>query len=137
MENPKYLLDVGTLLALVNGQGKAVRHRLNNINSKKIGAESTAIFDVVLQCDRDGQFSDLDRSTLQEFLEEIQSLESSIEDSKLAIRLRNELRRSGFRFDKSELILAAIAMRMEATIVTTKLEKFGKINGLQLTNWCS
>jgi tRNA(fMet)-specific endonuclease VapC len=50
-------------------------------------------------------------------------------------RVREELARSGKMIGANDMLIAAVAISIEATLVTNNVRDFANISGLQLENW--
>ncbi|HTA17168.1 MAG TPA: PIN domain-containing protein [bacterium] len=73
-----------------------------------------------------------EREPLVDFLAEAQTWELRTEDYTRAGELGNGLRRKGHKIPLSDLIIAALALRMKAQVLTLDLKDFGQIPGLKL-----
>lgn len=73
-----------------------------------------------------------ERAPLQALIAEAQVWDLSFEDYARAGELGNALRRKGHKLPLSDLIIAALALRMRAPVLTLDLKDFGTIPGLKL-----
>lgn len=73
-----------------------------------------------------------ERQPLLALIEEAQVWDLKLEDYEKAGELGNGLRRKGLKVPISDLIIAALALRMKAPVLTLDLKDFGAIPGLVL-----
>lgn len=75
---------------------------------------------------------DDERGPVLDFLAEVQVWDLRTEDYTRAGELGNSLRRKGHKIPVSDLIIAALALRMKAQVLTLDLRDFRLIPGLRL-----
>lgn len=75
-----------------------------------------------------------ERAPLLDLLAEVQVWEFKLEDYSLAGELGNALRRKGHKVPLTDLLIAALALRMKAPLLTLDRKDFGVVPGLKLVN---
>ena len=65
----------------------------------------------------------------------MQALPFDSECAALAARIRAELEANGTPIGPHDTMIAATALRYQATLVTRKVREFSRVPGLQCLNW--
>ena len=73
-----------------------------------------------------------ERQPLLDLLKEAQTWELKLEDHERAGELGNTLRRKGLKIPLSDLIIAALALRLKAPVLTLDVKDFGAVPGLKI-----
>ena len=68
-------------------------------------------------------------------LRPMQALPFDSECAALAARIRAELEANGTPIGPHDTMIAATALRYQATLVTRKVREFSRVPGLQCLNW--
>lgn len=74
-------------------------------------------------------------SRLDALLTFLQPLEFDAEAADLAAHLHDQLRSTGTLIAETDLLIAATALRYQATLITRNTRHFERIPGLSLTDW--
>ncbi|TSE32284.1 Ribonuclease VapC2 [Tepidimonas thermarum] len=75
------------------------------------------------------------RQALSQFLRPVQILPFDSECAACAARIRATLEASGAPIGPHDTLIAATAVRHQATLVTRNVSEFSRVPGLQLVNW--
>ena len=74
-------------------------------------------------------------AALAKFLQPMQRLPFDSECAAYAARLRVELEAAGTPIGPHDTLIAATALRHQATLVTRNVREFSRVSGLQWLNW--
>lgn len=69
------------------------------------------------------------------WLNSLPKLDYDVEAAKIAGKLESDLKSRGITIDKSDVQIAAIALRYDLTLVTNNVKHFNCIPGLRIVNW--
>jgi tRNA(fMet)-specific endonuclease VapC len=134
-----YHLDTNAAIAIINNRPSEVRVRLEAVLEAALAP--VAISSIVLYELRYG----VARSTqpqknaerLRVFLAgPIDLVPFEEEDSAIAGALRASLEAAGTPIGPYDLLIAALALRTGATLITANTSEFARVSGLVLNNWC-
>ncbi|MBL6830923.1 MAG: PIN domain-containing protein [Pirellulales bacterium] len=129
----RYLLDTNVLIALTKGLGR-VAERL-----EKLDAASVLIPAVVVAEIEYGIAKSRKRSVNRRVFDELlSSFAVSVFDAAAAAAygpIRASLERKGRLIGPNDLLIAATAVALKATLVTDNLREFQRVDGLRVENW--
>lgn len=132
-----YLLDTNAVIAVLKNQPGSVRARLRRVSVKgaSISISSVVLFELwygVARSDRRRENAE----RLRVFLSgAINVVPFDDEDAKTAGDLRAELEGVGTPIGAYDLLIAAQALRIGATLVTANVSEFGRVPGLVWQDW--
>ena len=133
----KLLLDTNVVSKIIRGREPHVRERYR----KAVDVGQTLwISSIVLHELRFGVLRSPDpgrnAERLNDFLAELDAIEPfTPEDAEIAAEIRTGLARLGMMIGPFDLLIAAHARRIDATIVTGNVREFSRIPGLQWIDW--
>jgi tRNA(fMet)-specific endonuclease VapC len=132
-----YLLDTNACIALINGQPASVRHRFQRALSadEKVMVSSVVAFELwygVAQSTRPGAN---EQRVETFFAGPLNLLAFENEDAKVAGKIRAALEAAGKPMGAYDLLIAGQALRHDLTLVTASVREFGRVKGLQWTDW--
>lgn len=132
-----YLLDTNAVIAFINGKPAAVRGTLVRTVS---AGHAIRLSSIVLQelwygAEKSVQ-SVKNARNLENFLAEgFEIFSFDDEDARVAGALRGELAKAGTPIGPYDILIAAQAVRRNATLVTANEKEFARIKGLKWENW--
>lgn len=130
----KYLLDTNTCIGYLNGRSPAVFQRLNEIPESDICVCSV----VKLELRYGALRSEYIEKTLEKqrtFLDRFVSLPFDDAAHIYAAQVRVDLARVGTPIGPNDLLIAAIALANNLTLITHNTREFSRVNGLKIEDW--
>jgi tRNA(fMet)-specific endonuclease VapC len=134
-----YLLDTNAVIALLKDQPAFVRSRLRRAMSKgaSIAVSSVVLYELWYGVARSGHRSENTERLRVFFSGEISVVPFDEEDAMAAGDLRAELEAAGTPIGPYDLLIAAQALRIGATLVTANVSEFARVPGLAWQDWTS
>jgi tRNA(fMet)-specific endonuclease VapC len=134
-----YLLDTNAVIAILKGKPAAVRARLRRVAPKAtaIAVSSIVLFELWYGVARSERQRD-NTERLRIFLSgPISVIAFDAEDAATAGELRAALEASGKPIGPYDLLIAAQALRLRATLVTANVSEFDRVRGLVWQDWAA
>lgn len=134
-----YLLDTNAVIAILKGQPVAVRTRLKRVSPKAtaIALSSIVLFELwygVARSERQRENTE----RLRIFLSgAISVIPFDADDAATAGEVRAALEATGKRIGPYDLLIAAQALRLRATLVTANVSEFERVRGLVWQDWAA
>jgi tRNA(fMet)-specific endonuclease VapC len=130
-----YLLDTNAVIAVLNGDA-TVRQRLRNaMKSGDIFISSVALFELWYGVARSARRAE-NTERLRVFLSgAVGHIPFDEDDAAIAGDIRFALESTGTPIGPFDLLIAAQALRMGATLVTANVGEFSRVQGLVWENW--
>ena len=129
----RYLLDTNVLIALTKGLGR-VADRL-----EKLDASSVLLPTVVVAEIEYGIAKSRKRATNRRVFDELLAgFDIAVFNAAAASAygpIRASLERKGTLIGPNDLLIAATAVALKATLVTDNLREFQRVDGLRVENW--
>jgi tRNA(fMet)-specific endonuclease VapC len=132
-----YLLDTNTVVALLRNKPARVRQRMQRVVSQDalIAVSSVVLFELWYGVARSGHRRE-NSDRLRVFLSGNISIISFEEaDAAIAGDLRATLEIAGTAIGPYDLLIAAQALRIGATLVTANVSEFARVPGLSWQDW--
>jgi tRNA(fMet)-specific endonuclease VapC len=132
-----YLLDTNAVIAILKGKPAAVRARLRRVAPKAtaIAVSSIVLFELwcgVARSERQRENTE----RLRIFLSgSISVIAFDAEDAAMAGEVRAALEATGKPIGPCDLLIAAQALRLRATLVTANVSEFVRVRGLAWQDW--
>lgn len=129
----RYLLDTNIISDLIrNPKGKVAKH-IARVGEKNVCTSIIVAAELRYGCAKSGSKRLLEavEGLLREL--DVLSLEGPA-DTEYG-RIRAELERKGSPIGGNDLLIAAHALAIEATIVTANMDEFARVKGLNVQNW--
>ncbi len=134
-----YLLDTNAVIAILKGQPVAVRTRLKRVAPKAtaIALSSIVLFELwygVARSERQRENTE----RLRIFLSgAISVIPFDADDAATAGEVRAALEKTGKPIGPYDLLIAAQALRLRATLVTANVSEFERVRGLVWQDWAA
>lgn len=128
-----FLLDTNTCVYVIRQRPEAVYRRLSETDGEVVALSVVTAFELEIGALRaqGRRYSEAVRQFLREFA--VLPLEDSARDA--YGRLRTALERRGERIGAHDMLIAAHAMALGATLVTNNEREFKRVAGLRIENW--
>jgi tRNA(fMet)-specific endonuclease VapC len=130
----RYLLDTNVCVMYLNGRSASVRDRLHSISIEEMAVCSIVKAELFYGAMR----SNNPTQTLkrqQNFLAGFVSLPFDDEVALVCGQIRARLASAGTPIGACDLLIAAIALANNLTLVTHNTREFGRVDGLQVEDW--
>ncbi|HEY9628811.1 MAG TPA: type II toxin-antitoxin system VapC family toxin [Coleofasciculaceae cyanobacterium] len=130
----RYLLDTNVCVMYLNGRSTPVRDRLHSISLEEMAVCSIVKAELFYGAMRSNNPArTLERQ--QEFLVSFASLPFNDEAATVCGQIRARLARAGTPIGACDLLIAAIALANNLTLVTHNTREFVRVDGLQVEDW--
>ena len=132
-----FLLDTNAVIALLKNQPVEVRGRLRRAVSKgaSIGISSVVLFELWYGVARSERRRE-NAERLRVFISgNVDVMSFDEDDASAAGELRAALEGTGTPIGPYDLLIAAQAMRRNATVVTANASEFARVDGLKWQDW--
>ncbi len=135
-ENPRYLLDTNIISALMKNPQGAVAHQCHAVLQEQPAA--LLCTSIIVQCELLFGLQRLTHPRWQKHYQRIiESLNVLPLEENVAphyAQLRTELEHNGAPMSPNDLLIAAHALALDATLVTADAA-FARVNSLRVENW--
>ena len=130
----KFLLDTDTSIAIMNNYPVQVRQQLIKNGVDEVGISTISLYELQYGVSKSNKRKQ-NTHTLNSFLEYIQVVEWTKECAYTAGNLRAELEKTGNPIGPYDLLIAAHAKTLRATLVTHNVKEFMRVGGLKIKDW--
>lgn len=128
-----FLLDTNILSDLVRHPQGVVAHRIAHVGEAAIATSIIVAAELRFGAERRG--SERLTRQLEAILRLLPVLPLSEDADVHYARLRTDLERSGTPIGGNDMLIAAHALALDATLVTDNVREFERVNGLNIENW--
>jgi len=132
----KYLLDTDICIALIRQKPAALLQQLTSHEPGEVGISAITLAELVHGAEKSAQ-SEHNLSALQQFLLPLELADFDQQAALAYGKIRAELERDGQIIGSMDMLIAAHAMGLGATLVTNNVREFQRVNGLALEDWLS
>ena len=132
-----YLLDTNAVVAVLKDDPGSVRQRLKRVSGRgnAVATSSVVLFELWYGIARSARRNE-NTERLRVFLSGAVSVIPFEEDDAIAAgELRAQLETVGKPIGPYDLLIAAQALRMRATLVTANVAEFARVRGLAWQDW--
>ncbi len=129
-----YLLDTNICIQYLNGRSETIRQRMESSRPQDIvmcSVVKAELFYGVVKSTR----PEKNREKLDEFLSRFVSLPFEDNAAEVYGKIRKELEERGKPIGPNDLMIAAIAVANDLTLVTHNTAEFKRIKELQVEDW--
>ena len=134
-----YLLDTNACIALINGTQAGVRRRFQRAAARNsvMLVSSIVAFELWYGVEK-SQRKESNTQRLEAFLAgPLEWTPFDEDDARAAGIVRAELEAAGTPIGAYDVLLAGQARRRGATLVTSNVREFGRVNGLKWEDWAA
>lgn len=129
-----WLLDTNTCIAIMNDQPACVRKTLFKHPVESVTMSVICLYELEYGINKSTKKT-LNRHTLDSFRQYIDTLPWTDECAISAGKLRSELEKKGQLIGPHDMLIAAHAIAIGATLVTNNTKEFKRVKKLKLANW--
>jgi tRNA(fMet)-specific endonuclease VapC len=129
----RYLLDTNICIYLIKGKFPSVRSKFKQCMKEDVGVSSVSIAELEYGVAKSGL--DKQRKKLDVFLPQLSHLSFDGNAAKIYGAIRSRLEVIGKPIGSMDMLIAAHAMALGATLVTNNSREFNRVQGLKLENW--
>ena len=136
MTAPIYMLDTDTCIFLLRGGSPVLEARAQSvpIQQQVMSAVTYAELTYGVQSSAASKRKQ-NQSVLDNFALHLAVLDWPQEAAQHYAEIRLDLKKRGAQLGAADLMIAAHARAMGATVVTNNVKDFGRVKGLQVENW--
>jgi tRNA(fMet)-specific endonuclease VapC len=129
-----YCLDTNTCIYYLTGRKPAVKERLLAHSPGEILIPAIVEAELLYGAERSRR-RDYNTSAVREFLLPFSTAAFGSAAAQVYARMRADLERIGLPIGPNDLIIAAIAIATETTLVTHNVAEFSRVGELSLEDW--
>jgi tRNA(fMet)-specific endonuclease VapC len=129
-----YLLDTNTCIKYLNGRSETIRQHLETLESQDIvmcSVVKAELFYGAIKSAKPAENLTKQRRFVNHFI----SFPFDDPAAEVYAQLRTRLERSGTPIGPNDLLIAAIAVANNLTLVTHNTGEFERVDGLQIEDW--
>ena len=130
----RYLLDTNACIRYLNGRSESLRQRITAQDPDDIVLCSVIKAELFYGA-RKSQNPQRSLQKQQIFVNRFVSLPFDDKAAEEYSRIRAELEQAGIPIGPNDLMIAAIAVANNVTLVTHNIREFGRVTGLQIEDW--
>jgi len=128
-----YALDTNTLIYYFKGKGQ-VAQNLGSVSPQEVLISTIVLFE--LQVGIAKSTSPQKRSQqLQQLLSRVNVVFFDQDAALSAATIRAQLERQGTPIGPIDILIAGVALSLQATLVTHNVAEFSRVSGLAITDW--
>lgn len=128
-----YMLDTNICIYIINNKSHQVFERFRKYSLNQIAISSISAAELAFGVEKSGSMRN--RQALEKFLAPLDILAFSEQSIWHYAQLRHQLQQQGTPIGSLDILIAAHALSLDATLVTNNLQEFSRIKGLKLENW--
>jgi len=132
-----YFLDTSTVVAILRNQPPLVRQRLRRAMARgaAVSVPSVVVYELWYGVERSARRNE-NAERVRAFLAgNVQVVSFDDEDAAVAGEIRAALESTGNSIGPYDLLIAALALRRGASLVTANVAEFARVPGLAWQNW--
>jgi len=130
----RYLLDTNACVDYLTGRYPGLVDRVQRSRPENLCLSSIAAAELRYGAEKSAQ-KERNHSLLDVLLDQIECLTFDTEAALAYGQLRASLERQGQPIGPNDMLIAAHALSIDATVVTDNVREFGRVPGLALENW--
>ena len=130
----KIFLDTDICIYAINRKRPEVLARVRDYRIGEIGISSISYAELRFGVENSARVTE-NMERLERFLLPLEVVPFDAEAARQYGRVRSELKRTGCPIGSNDLLIAAHALSLDATVVTNNLREFGRVSGLRVEQW--
>jgi tRNA(fMet)-specific endonuclease VapC len=129
-----FLLDTNICIYLIKRQSKALLARITAHAPTEVAMSSVTLTELEYGVEKSAAIAK-NRRALDLFVAPFEVVPFGVEGARVYGRIRAELERRGRAIGGLDLMIAAHALSLGATVVTNNMREFSRVRGLSVENW--
>jgi len=129
-----YLLDTNVCIRYLNRRSESVRRRMESLHPKNIVLCSVVKAELFYGAMKSAN-PVRNIQNQKKFTDRFVSLPFDDDAAEIYGRIRSELEKSGTPIGPNDLMIAAVALNHNVTLVTHNTREFGRVKELKMTDW--
>jgi len=130
----KYLLDTNICVYIIRNRPEEVRKKFVAYAIGDIGISSITIAELQLGVERNRQ-REQTAFALEQFLQPLDIADFDLQAAAQYAKIRVHLEKRGTPIGPLDYLIAAHAVSLDATLVTSNVREFQRVPGLKIENW--
>ncbi len=130
----QWLLDTNTCIAIMNKSPEHINQALMKHPVETVGMSVISLYELEYGVSKSRKKA-LNRKTLDGFKKYIQTYPWIEDCASLSGEIRADLEKKGTLIGPHDILIAAHALALDATLVTHNLKEFKRVKGLNVVNW--
>lgn len=130
----QWLLDTNTCIAIMNRRSEHVRHTLMKHPVETVGVSVISMYELEYGVSKSKKQA-LNRTTLDGFKTYIQTVPWIEDCARISGDIRADLEKKGTLIGPHDILIAAHALTLGATLVTRNTKEFKRVKRLNVVDW--
>ena len=127
-----YALDTNTVVYFFQGRGR-VAERLLGTPPREVALPAVVVYELEVGTAKDA--GKKRRQQLDELISATTVFPFGIEEARMGAQIRATLERRGMKIGPLDMLIAATALRHNATLVTHNVREFSRVPRLTVADW--
>lgn len=128
-----FVLDSNTVVYFFQGRGRVAENLLRT-SPREVALPAVVVYELEVGTAKLGAPTKR-RRLLDQLVDSLTVLPFGIEEARVGAQIRVELERAGMKIGPLDNLIAATALRHNATLVTHNVGEFGRVKGLDVCDW--
>ena len=128
-----YLLDTNIISDVAHNPAGSVGKKLGAIDPAEIVSSVVVAAEVWYGVENNPSFRSRERT--ESFMKTVRVLAMEADVARTYGKLRAEMKRAGSELGPNDLLIAAHALSLDATLITGDEKAFSRVPGLRIENW--
>jgi tRNA(fMet)-specific endonuclease VapC len=130
----QWLLDTNTCIAIMNQRPEHINQALMRYPVETVGMSVISLYELEYGVSKSRKKTE-NRKTLDGFKKYIQTYPWTEDCASLSGEIRADLEKKGTLIGPHDILIAAHALALDATLVTHNLKEFKRVKDLNVVNW--
>ncbi len=128
-----FVLDSNTVIYYFQGKGRVAENLLRT-PPREVALPAVVVYELEVGTAKLTE-SEKRRRLLDQLVDGFRILPFGIEEARVGARIRIQLERAGMKIGPLDNLIAATALRHNATLVTHNVVEFERVQGLEICDW--
>jgi tRNA(fMet)-specific endonuclease VapC len=130
----RYLLDTNICIYLIKKHPPEVLARFQQIQLKQLHIPTITLFELYYGIEKNNS-QQRNLAALENFIAPLTIVDFTLDAAKKAAKIRDNLQKSGTPIGAYDIQIAAIAISLNMTLLTSNTREFERVKDLKLENW--
>ena len=130
----KYFLDTNICIYFLKGEYSPIEKRLRKKKPSDVKIPSVVKAELLFGAEKSQKVSENQRKIMS-FLSPFEVLPFGDSETEAYARIRAQLEKQGTPIGANDMLIAAIVLTDEGTLVTNNEKEFGQVKDLKVQNW--